>query len=82
MAKNITIGVLSSLIVFFVLLARIRTREAEVQTILAEYNLQLARESEAKAKAEEQKAVEAAALALIEQKKAEELQKQLDDCKN
>lgn len=82
MIKNIIIGVLSLFIVFFVLYANIKANEAEKQVIMAQRNLELAKENEAKAKAEEQKAVEAAALALIEQKKAEELQKQLDDCKN
>ncbi|WP_422360327.1 hypothetical protein [Reichenbachiella sp.] len=80
MTKNIAIGVLSFLIVFFVLYANIKANEAEKQSILAELNLKLAEENETKAREQEQKAVEMAARAMIEQKKAEELQSQLDKC--
>ncbi|MEP3389222.1 MAG: hypothetical protein ABJO02_13595 [Reichenbachiella sp.] len=80
MIKNITIGVLSFLIVFFVLFANIKANEAEKQAILAEQNLELAERNEAKAREQEQKAVEMAARAMIEQNKAEELQAQLAEC--
>ncbi|MDW3209066.1 MAG: hypothetical protein R8N23_04320 [Reichenbachiella sp.] len=80
MIKNITIGVLSFLIVFFVLFANIKANEAVKQTLLAELNLKLAEENETKAREQERKAVEAAARAIIEQQKAVELQQQLDDC--
>ena len=80
MIKNITIGVLSFLIVFFVLYANIKANEAEKYSIQSEMNLQLAKKNEAKTREQELKATEMAALAMIEQRKAEELQKQLDDC--
>lgn len=80
MIKNITIGVLSFLIVFFVLFANIKANEAEKIAIQSELNLKLAKENEAKAREQEQKAVEMAARAMIEQSKAEELQAQLAEC--
>lgn len=80
MIKNIVIGVLSFLTVFFVLYANIKANEAEKQSILAELNLKFAEENEAKAREQEKKVVEAAALALIQQRKAEKLQQELDEC--
>lgn len=81
MKKNIFIGVLGVIVVFFVLFANIKANESVKYQMQAEMNLKIAQENETKAKEQEQKAVEAAARALIEQKKAEELQKQLDACK-
>lgn len=80
MIKNIAIAVLSFLLVFFLLYANIKASEAEKYNIMAQQNLELAKENEAKVRAQEEKATEMAALAMIEQRKAEELQSQLDKC--
>lgn len=80
MTKNITIGVLSFLIVFFVVFANIKAEEAVKQTILAEQNFKLAKKYEEMAKAQEEKSVEISAQAMIAQRRAAEMQKQLDDC--
>ncbi|MEP2024330.1 MAG: hypothetical protein ABJH98_01100 [Reichenbachiella sp.] len=82
MTKNIIIGILSILIVFFILFANIKANEAEKQAIMAQLNLELAEKNEAKAKEQEQKAVEAVALSMIHLRKAEELQLELDKCNN
>lgn len=81
MKKNILIGLLALVSVFFVVYANIKANEAEKQRLQAELNIKLAYEQEAKAKAQEQKATEAAAKALIEQKKAENLEEQLKNCR-
>jgi len=81
MTKNIIIGVLVFISAFLVVYANIKAKDAEKQTIMAQLNLELAKENEAEAREQERRAVEAAARALIEQRKAEELQIQLDECK-
>ncbi|SMD36978.1 hypothetical protein SAMN04488029_3172 [Reichenbachiella faecimaris] len=81
MIKNIIIGVLSLFIVFFVVYANIKAKEAEKQVAMAQSNLELAEENAALAKAEEKKATEAAAMALVEQQKVQKLREQLEDCK-
>ncbi|WP_420582773.1 hypothetical protein [Reichenbachiella sp.] len=81
MTKNIIIGVLSFLIVFFVLFANIKASEAEKQSIQAELNLKLAMENETKAKAEQENATKAAAQLAIAEQKVEELKRALEVCK-
>lgn len=81
MLKNIIIGVLAFVTVFFVVYANIKATEAERQTLLAEMNLKLAKENEEKAKLEEQKAAEQAALATIEAQNARKLEQELENCK-
>ena len=80
MTKNIIIGVLVLVSILSFVYAGNQTSEAEKQAMMATKNLVLAEENAQKAKLQEQKAVEAAVMALIEQHKAEEAKAQLSDC--
>ena len=81
MVRNIIIGILSLLVIFLIVFSQIKISEVEKAWYTAEVNMELALENEAKAKAQEQKAVEMAAAALIAQGKAEEAEKRLLECK-
>ncbi|MEO9964703.1 MAG: hypothetical protein ABJF11_02875 [Reichenbachiella sp.] len=80
MIKNILIGFLILVSAFFIVFANIKANEAEKSAMQAQLNLELAIENEAKAKAQEQKAVEAAAMARIAERKAIDLAKLLEEC--
>lgn len=80
MKKNIIIAVLAITSIFFVMYANIKASEAEKQTLMAQKNLRLAEKNAEKAKVSEKQAIEQAARAMIEQRKAEEVRKELQDC--
>lgn len=81
MTKNIIIGILAFISIFLVVFANIKAEEANKQTMQAQLNLELANQNMTIAKEEERKAVEAAATARIAERKASQLQEQLDNCK-
>lgn len=81
MVKNVIIGFLTATFVFFVVFANIKAKEAERQVIEAQMNLELAKENEAKAKAEQQIALEASAKVTLLKNKILKLEEQLANCR-
>ncbi|MEO9805774.1 MAG: hypothetical protein ABJF04_21130 [Reichenbachiella sp.] len=78
MIKNIIIGVLSLLIIFFAVFAKIKADEAEKQTMSAKVNLEYAQKNLDMAKADQQQVLEVAVQA---SKRVKELEQQLEECK-
>ncbi|UXX80841.1 hypothetical protein N7E81_06975 [Reichenbachiella carrageenanivorans] len=81
MFKNIIIAFLVLASIVLVFYANNQSKQTLAQMREAQSNLVLAERNAERARQEEQKAVEAAARARIAERKAQDLQAQLDDCK-
>lgn len=80
MKKNVLIAALVLLTSFFAIFAKIKANEADLQKLSALENLVLAKENQAAAQAQEEKAVQAAAKLAIAKQKVDELERALEVC--